>query len=236
MVRRPAAVLIGVYAATLAWLLIVPALPAIGSADAAVLAAGLPALALLGGCVVAAGPVSDGMPWLILFAAGGAILGAALTEAGADAAASLFKALFAAGAGLAAARLIATPAVAVAVPVFLAGVGIASTLGSDAPPLMHGETPVSDLFVCPIPAFGGGTAGYVSLVDLVFLAFFTGCAWRLPLRRDATALALVAALPAALAVSVAAGQAVSALPFLALALLAPNAGRLPGLLRTERDG
>jgi hypothetical protein len=235
VVRRPAAVLTGVYAATLAYLLIASALPAISGTDAAVLAASLPGLALLGACVAAAGPVSDGMLPLLLFAAGGAMLGAALTEAGADAGASLFKALFAAGTGLAAARLLATPAVAVAVPVFVAGIGIAATLGSSAPPLLHGETPESDLLVCVIPAWGGGTAGYLSLIDLLFLAFFAGCAWRLALRREATALALVAALPAALAVSVAAGQAVSALPFLALALVVPNAGLLPGLLRAERD-
>lgn len=236
MVRRPAAVLIAAYAAALAALLVIPALPAPAAADAALLAAGLPVLALLGACTVTVAPVSDSMVPLLLFAAGGALLGAALTEAGADEVASLFKALFAAGAGLAVARLLATPAVAVAVPVFVAVVGIAASAGSDAAPLLQGETPASDLFVCPVPALGGGTAGYLSLVDLLFCAFFAGCAWRLALRRLATAGALVAALPGALATSVIADQAISALPFLAAALLVPNAGPLAAGLRAERDG
>jgi hypothetical protein len=223
-----------VYGATLLLFLVVPALPEIAGTDAATLAAGIPALTLLAGCALVLLPLRDATAALALLALGAGMIGAALTEIGADAGANVAKALLAASVGFVLVRVLATPAVVIAVPLFVSAVDIASVLSGPSAVLMRGESGVSDFLTFTIPAFGGGRAGALGISDIIFLAFFAGCAWRYGLRRRTTAIALMLALPLALVAAVLAGRGIAALPFLSAALLLPNLDLLPGLLRSDR--
>ena len=71
----------------------------------------------------------------------------------------------------------------------------------------------------------------LGVADLVFLAFFAASAWRFGLRRRATAAALLVALPAALAIELAADRrGARAARCWPRRLLLPNLDLLPGLL------
>lgn len=221
-----------VYGATLLWLLVVPALPEIAKADVATLAAGIPTLMLLTGCALVLIPLRNATAALILLALGGGMLGAGLTEIGADAGADITKALFASSVGFLLVRVLSTPAVVIAVPLLISAIDIFSVLSGPSAALMRDESGVSDFLTFTIPAFGGGRAGALGISDIIFCAFFAGCAWRYGLRRRSTTVALLLALPAALILAVATGRGVAALPFLSVALLLPNLDLLPRLLST----
>jgi len=223
-----------VYAATLVWFLVAPALPEVDGADAATLAAGIPALMLLAACTLVLLPLRDATAALALLALGAGMIAAALTEIGADAGANVGKALFAGAVGFLLVRVLATPAVVIAVPLFVSAVDIASVLDGPSAVLMRGESGVSDFLTFTIPALGGGRAGALAISDLIFCAFFAGCAWHYGLRRRTTAIALLLALPLALVVAVLAGRGVATVPFLSAALLLPNLDLLPGLLHHHR--
>jgi hypothetical protein len=87
-----------------------------------------------------------------------------------------------------------------------------------------------------LPAWGGGRAGVLGLADLIFLAFFAASAWRFDLRRRATGIALLLALPATVVIQVELDVAVPALPVLAAALLVPNLDLLPAMLARADKG
>lgn len=228
---RPGPRLALVYAGTLALLLAAPLLPAVGgTGDLNTALSDIPAMLALGGCVLALLPGRDFVPGLALTALAAGLLGGALTVAEAIALADLAKALFAASLGMLLARLLAEPAVVVAVPVFVAALDIASVAGGPTSLIARDSSTVGDFLTLYLPAWGGGRAGVLGVADLVFLAFFASCAWRFGLRRRATAAALLAALPLALAIELATDRLVPALPLLAAALLLPNLDLLPELL------
>ena len=220
-----------VYAGTLALLLAAPLLPAVGgTGDLNTALSNIPAMLALGGCVLALLPGRDFVPGLALTALAAGLLGGALTVAESIALADLAKALFAGSLGMLLARLLAEPAVVVAVPVFVAALDIASVAGGPTSLIARDSSTVGDFLTLYLPAWGGGRAGVLGVADLVFLAFFASCAWRFGLRRRATAAALLAALPLALAIELATDRLVPALPLLAAALLLPNLDLLPELL------
>ena len=237
MVRRPAAVLTAVYGAALALFVLAPVLPALGGArDVNTVLSDVTAMLLLGGCVLALLPARDAPGGLALLVLGGGLLGAAFTVAGVDPVANLGKALFAGSLGLLLARLLAEPVVDVAVPVFAAALDIFSVSGGPTELLARDSSRAGDFLSLSLPAWGGGRAGALGVADLVFVGFFASSAWRFRLRRRATAVALLAALPASLALQLVSGGAFPVLPVLAAALLLPNLDLLPRLLRatTER--
>ena len=232
MVRRPAAVLTALYGSALALFALAPALPAVGgSRDLNTVVSAVPAMLLLGGCVLALLPARDATAGLILLVVGGGLLGAAFTVAGADPMANVTKALFAGSLGLVLARLLAEPVVVVAVPLFAAALDVFSVTSGPTELLARDSSRAGDFLSLYLPAWGGGRAGALGVADLVFVGFFASSAWRFGLRRRATAAALLAALPASLAVQLVAGGAFPVLPMLAAGLLLPNLDRLPHLLR-----
>jgi len=237
VVRRPAAVLTAVYGTALALFVVAPALPGVaGGQDVNAALSDVPAMLLLGGCVLALLPARDGPGGLVLLVLGGGLLGAAFTVVGADPVANLAKALFAGSLGLLLARLLAEPVVVVAVPLFAAALDVFSVTGGPTELLARDSSRAGDFLSLYLPAWGGGRAGALGVADLVFVGFFASSAWRFGLRRRATAIALLAALPASLALQLLAGGAFPVLPMLAAALLVPNLDLLPRLLRatTER--
>ena len=236
MVRRPAALLTAVYGATLALFVLAPALPAVGgSGDVNTVVSCVPVVLLLGGCALALLPARDAPAVLVLLVLGAGLLGAAFTVAGVDPVANVAKALFAGALGMLLAWLLAEPVVVVAVPLFAAALDIFSVSAGPTELLARDSSRAGDFLSLYLPAWGGGRAGALGVVDLVFIAFFASSAWRFGLRRRATAAALLAALPASLALQLVSGGAFPVLPVLAAALLLPNLDLLPRLLRST-DG
>jgi hypothetical protein len=237
VVRRPAALLTAAYGVALAYLLVTPVLPDIGgTGDLNTLVSDIPTALLLGACVLALLPVRDDVGALALLAIGAGLLAAGTTEAGSIPLADTTKALFAAALGMFLAWALAEPAVVVAVPLFVAGIDIASVAGGPSELLSRDESRSGEFLSVYLPAWGGGRAGVLGVADLIFLAFFAASAWRFGLRRRVTGVALLAALPATIAIAVALDTTVPVLPVLAAALLLPNLDLLPGMLARQRAG
>ncbi len=97
----------------------------------------------------------------------------------------------------------------------------------------RGGGPV-DVLTFDLPVWGGGASvARLGLLDATFLALFTAWSVRYALRPRIAVPLMVLALGAAVAVGVALDRAVPALPFVALAFLAPGAGRFGRLLRAQ---
>ncbi len=228
-----ALVAIGVPVAALVYFLLAPSLPALPVGDETTLVAGgvgllmvaASALALLGARETVIGPA------LILL--GSALVVAALNAAGVGAAANVFEAFLAGAAGLLLARVLGTPAVAVAVPVFVAAIDVVSALGEpESARRLTTRGEPSDPLSFDLPAWGDlGGAGRLGVAEVLFLAMFAAWAWRFGLRRGPTVAGLGLALIAALVLEVALDRAVPVLALLAAGYLLPNLDRLGALSR-----
>jgi hypothetical protein len=234
VVRRPASVLIAAYAATFAYLLVTPVLPDLGGAtDANALVSGSVSLLLLAACVLVLLPARAEPFGLVLLALGSGLVAAGATEAGSIPLADLTKALFAGTLGMLLAYWLAEPAIVIAVPLFVAGIDIASVSGGPSELLAREGSETGEFLSVYLPAWGGGRAGVLGLADLIFLAFFASSAWRFGLRRRVTIVALLAAMPATVAIQLALDTTIPVLPVLAAALLVPNLDLLPRLAARE---
>jgi hypothetical protein len=237
VVRRPAPLLIAVYAATFAYLLVTPVLPDVGgTSDTNTLISDIPTTLLLAACVLVWLPARDEAFVLALLALGAGLIAAGATEAGSVPVADVTKALFAATLGMLLAWALAEPAIVVAVPLFVAGIDIASVAGGPSDLLARDSSRAGEFLSLYLPAWGGGRAGVLGLADLIFLAFFAAGAWRFHLRRRVTGAALMLALPATVVIGVGLDVAVPALPVLAAALLLPNLDLLPAMLARADKG
>jgi hypothetical protein len=234
VVRGPAAVLTA-SAGALLYLELAPSLPAPGDDDLTTLVGGCAALVVVALVVLALVEARNAVVLLALFATGGGLVAGALQVAQAGAAADAAKLLFAGALGMLLARLLDTPPVIVAVPVFVAGIALAGTLSSSASPLVHDQSQMADFVTISLPRWGGRGETQLSLSDVIFLAFFAAGAWRYGFRRRATAAGLFLGLGATLAAGVAAGRELPVLPGLAVGLLAPNIDRVLALLQRRVD-
>jgi len=231
VVRGPAA-LLAAYGGALAYLLLAPVLPTIADDRTAASLSGAVGAAVLGLCAIALAAAWNETTGLALIALGAALLAITLTAADATVAATIGKLLFASAAGLLLARAFASHSALVAIPVFVAAIQAATVLGAPATTVIRDRAEAADVLTFPLPAWGDGAAGAkLGLVEILFLACFAGFAWRYGLRRAPTACALVAAVVATVAFSVAADRTLPALPGLALALLLPNLDRVAAVLR-----
>jgi hypothetical protein len=214
-----------------------PALPPVGgTGDLNLVVSDLPLMPALVGCVLVLLPARDEALPLALVALGAGLLGGAFTVAGSIPLANIAKVLFAGALGLLLARLLAEPAAVVAVPVFVAVVDVLSVAGGPTEWISHDESRTGEFLTFYLPAWGGGRAGVMGIADLVFAGYFAASAWRFGLRRRATAVALMAALPVTLGIKLLLGGTIPALPVLAAALLLVNLDLLPGLLRRRDRG
>ena len=225
------------YAATFAYLLVTPVLPDVGgTSDTNTLVSNIPTMLLLGACVLVWLPARDEAFVLGLLALGAGLVAAGATEAGSIPVADVTKALFAATLGMWLAWALDEPAVVVAVPLFVAGIDIASVSGGPSELLARDSSRTGEFLSLYLPAWGGGRAGVLGLADLIFLAFFAASAWRFGLRRRATGIALMLALPATVVIQLELDVTVPALPVLAAALLLPNLDLLPAMLARADTG
>jgi hypothetical protein len=232
--RGPAAVL-AAYAAALAYFALAGSLPDLGDRDATAIVSGAVGMLALAACTFTLLPARDELPALVALAAGGLLLGGALTAAGVDAGANVAKVLFAASAGMLLAAWLSLPQLVVVIPVFVAGIDIASVLTGPTSVLLREHSPALDYLSFSIPAWGGG-AEQLGVADVIFLGFYAAAAWRHGLRRAATVAGLVLGLVVAVVAGVLTDRALPVLPALALGLLLPNLDRLGPLLRASDEG
>ena len=230
MVRGPAAVLTA-YAGAFLYFELAPSLPTLGGGDATTIVCGVTGMAALALGVLTLLPARDALSLLALLLVGGGLLAGALQVADAGPAANVPKLLFAAALGMLLARLLDTPPVVVAVPLFVAGIELAGALGQPGSPLVHHDGHMVNFITFSLPRWGSREAGQVAMSDMLFLGFYAAAAWRYGFRPRATAAGLYLGLAATLVVGVALGRALPVLPGLAVGLLAPNLDRIPPLLR-----
>lgn len=235
MVRGPAALLAASAGAT-AYLLVASALPAL-SGDAETLVCGGIGLTLVALVALALVDAADSTFSLWIFAAGTFLLVAILDAAGAGPGADVPEALLAASIGILFARALATPAIALAVPAFVALIDLWSVTSGPSSALIRDRPAGLEELTFDLPAWGGGSAaGRLGLSDIVFLAMFAAWAWLFGFRRGATAAGLVLGLLASLGLGLALDASIPALPLLALGYALPNLDRVRTLFRQPVRG
>jgi hypothetical protein len=237
VVRRPAAVLglsVAVWLAASGYFLAAPALPALPAGDQSVLVAGAIGLLLVAATTFALLPAREALIGPLLIVLGAGLLVGALNDAGVGAGANVFEALLASGVGLLLARWLATPMIAVAVPLFVAAIDVWSVASGPSSRLLAGGTDSADPLSFDLPAWGGaGSAGHLGLSDAVFLSLFAAWGAHYGFRRGPTIAGMVVGLLGSLVLSVTLDRAIPALPLIAAGYLLPNLDRVGRLLRPE---
>lgn len=235
MVRGPAAVLGGAFAAQV-WLLLAPVLPATGSRDAGLVVAGVIGLAAIVVCCAAVVPLFDHPPLLVLVLAGLGLLLGALTAAEAGPAASAVEAAVFGACGALFAVWLLTPALALALPLFVAAIELLAGGGAGLLAGL-GEGRDGDALSLALPTLGGGLpAAHIGAAEAAFTGVFLAYARRTGLRAWGTGAAIWGALSAALVLEVASGVELPALAVITAAYFAANADRLRGLFERAAEG
>ena len=237
MVRGPAPLLAATVVA-LAYFLLAGELPSAGSGDGAVLLSGLVGVGLVAAIVLSITWAGEELFPLVLLLTGSFMLVAGMDAAGAGASVSAFEAVAAGTFGVLLGRALAAPAVAFAIPLFVAVVDAWSAAHGPTSRLSESGARGAAELSFDLPAWGDapGAASRLGLVDAVFLAMFSVWAARFGLRPRATALAMVAGLLAAVVLSVLLDRAVPALPLVAVGYWTANLDRFGALLERERAG
>jgi hypothetical protein len=237
-VVRGAAALLGLALGALAYFLVAPALPAFHSLDLAVGVPAIVGLALAVALAAAPAPAVHAPFTLVPAVLGAALLVAALNAARGGAAASPFEALLLGCAGLAFAALLDVPALAVALPLFVAALDVSGVVGTGPGTLLSPDAArPGDPLTVELPGWGGGLpAARLTAPELVFLAAYAGYAHLYGLRPRASVVAMFAALAATVVLGLALDRRVPALALMSGAFLAVNADRLAGLFVAPREG
>jgi hypothetical protein len=244
VVRRPAAVLtprhrrpgpgslaLGIWLLALAYFLAAPALPALPAGDPTVLVAGATGLLIVTATTLSLLAARDTIVGPLLIAVGSGLLVGALNAAGVGAGANVFEAMLAAAIGLLLARWLRAPAIAIAVPLFVAAIDLWSVASGPGSRLLSGGPATGDPLSFDLPAWGAaGSAGQLGLSDAVFVALFAAWAWHWGFRRAATIAGLALGLLASLVLGVVLDRAIPALPLIVAGYLLPNLDRVRRLL------
>jgi hypothetical protein len=237
-VVRGAAALLGLALGALAYFVVAPALPAFHSLDVAVAVAATAGLALAVALAAAPAPAVHAPFALAPAVLGAALLVAGLNAARAGAAASPFEALLLGCAGVAFAALLDAPALALALPLFIAALDLSGVVGTGSSTLLSPDAArPGDPLTVELPGWGGGLpAARLTAPELVFLAAFAGYAHLFGLRPRASVIAMFAALLATIGLGLALDRRVPALALMSGAFLAVNADRLGRLFSAPREG
>jgi hypothetical protein len=228
----PGTLALGTPLAALAYFLAAPALPALPDGEATVVVAGGVGMLMIAASTLALLPAHETLIGPSLIVLGTGLLVAALNAAGVGAAANVPEALLAGAIGLLFARWLATPVIAIAVPIFVAAIDVWSVASGPTSRLLESGTDSSDPLTFDMPAWGHmGSAGNLGLSDALFLSMFAAWAWHYGFRRTATVVGLTLGLLGSLALGVLLDRGIPALPLLAAGYLLPNLDRIPALLR-----
>jgi hypothetical protein len=236
VVRGPAAVL-GLLALAQTYVLVAPDLPVITPVDLSLFVAGTCGTAVIYICVAAVVPLSDLRPLLLLVGSGAIVLVAGLDAADVGAAATPIEAIAYGSIGALFAVGLLAPATALALPVLVAAIDLASTLGGGPSSLLagSGQTQPGDPLSLELPDWGTGLpAGRIGLSDPVFAAVFLVYARRFGLRVWPTAIAMWIASVAAVGLKLWLDATIPVLPLTAAAYFLVNADRLPALVAAAR--
>jgi hypothetical protein len=237
--RRPGAGTLAIAAPllALAYFLAAPALPALPAGDATTIVAGGAGLLMVAFSTLAIVPAAESLFGPLLIALGSGLLVGALNADGAHgvgAGANVAEALLAGAVGLLFARWLATPVIAIAVPIFVAAIDVWSVASGPTSQLLASNAGIVDPLSFDLPAWGGlGSAGHLGLSDALFLSMFAGWAWHYGFRRAGTIAGLALGLIAALVLGLQLHRGVPALPLLAAGYLLPNLDRIMTLLRHD---
>ncbi len=222
----------------LAYFLAAPALPELPAGDTAILVAGSIGLLMLAASTLALLPAEATLFGPLLVAFGAGLLAAALNsdgEAGVGAGANVAEALVAGSIGLLFARWLATPVIAIAVPLFVAAIDVWSVASGPSSQLLADGTEIIDPLSFDFPAWGTGeSVGHLGFSDALFLSMFAAWAWHYGFRRKATIAGLTLGLIASLVLGVVFDEAIPALPLVAAGYLLPNLDRIGAMLHHEQ--
>jgi hypothetical protein len=236
VVRGPAA-LLGASALALTYFLVAGDLPDLGTGKTALIVSGAVGVVMVCAVVLTLVWLGDAVAPLVLVLLGCALLVAGLDAAGVGPGASTFEALLAGSLGGLLGRMLAAPAVAVGIPLFVAAVDAWSVASGPSSRLVHGEPRGAAELTFDLPSWGGslgGSAARLGITDAIFLAMFTTWTLRFGLRPRATVVGMIAGLLATVVLSVATERAIPALPLLAVGYWVPNVDRLGALLRRRQ--
>lgn len=232
--RRPGAgtLALATPLAALAYFLAAPALPALPNGDATMLVAGGAGMLVVAATALALLPAQGTLIGPLLIVLGAGLLAAALNAAGIGAPANVPESLLAGAIGLLFARWLATPVIAIAVPIFVAAIDIWSVANGPTSQLVESGIDSTDPLTLDMPAWGhAGSAGHLGLSDVLFLSMFAAWAWHYGFRRRATIIGLALGLLGSLALGELLDRTIPALPLLAAGYLLPNLDRIAALLR-----
>jgi hypothetical protein len=236
VVRGPAAVLI-VTAAAWVYFLCPELLPAIHDDETSRIVAASVATVLI--VIVAAGvaTLSDAPLVVPLVLLGSALVAGAMNAADVGAAATVPETVVYACIGVLFGLWLDAPALALAIPVFVAGIELISVLGGATHSVAHGALRGGDPLTQELPDWNNGlSAGRLGLADLVFVGIYATYARRLKLRFVASAIGMAVALALGVALSISENTGLPELAFLGAGFLVPNIDRVLALFRPVSEG
>ena len=236
MVRGPAA-LLAVVGATLAYVLVAPELPQLHPPELSALVACTVGLTLVVAIVAGLAAMADAPLTLYPAVIGAGLLVAALDANDVGAAATPFEAILLCSLGIAFAVVFDAPALAVALPLFLAVIDIVQAQGSGSAGLFTLSTSkLGDALTLELPDWGTGlAAARLSAPDVVFLGAFAAYARRLGLRERAAEVGMLLGLLAAVASEVLLDSELPTIALMAVGYLAPNVDRVGALFARPAD-
>ena len=236
MVRGPAA-LLAVVGAALAYVLVAPELPQLHPPELSALVACTVGLTFVVAIVAGLAAMADSPLALFPAVAGAALLVAALDVNDVAAAATPLEAVLLGCLGVAFAVVFDTPALAVALPLFLAAVDIAQAQsGGSAGLFTLSTSKPGDVLTLELPDWGTGlAAARLSAPDIVFLGAFAAYARRQGLRERAAEAGMLLGLLAAVASEVLLDSELPTIALMAVGYLAPNVDRVGALLSRRTD-
>jgi hypothetical protein len=236
VVRGPAA-LLAVVGAALAYFLVAPELPQLHPPELSALVACTVGLSFVVAIVAGLAATADAPLALMPAVVGAALLVAALDANDVGAAATPFEAVLLGCLGIAFAVVFDTPALAVALPLFLAAVDIAQAQsGGSAGLFALSTSKPGDVLTLELPDWGTGlAAARLSAPDIVFLGAFAAYARRQGLRERAAEVGMLVGLLAAVASEVLLDSELPTVALMAVGYFAPNVDRVGALLSRRTD-
>jgi hypothetical protein len=236
VVRGPAA-LLAVVGAALAYFLVAPELPQLHPPELSALVACTVGLTFVVAIVAGLAAMADAPVTLFPAVVGAGLLVAALEASDAGAAATPFEAILLCSLGIAFAVVFDAPALAVALPLFLAVIDIVQAQsGGSAGLFTLSTSKPGDVLTLELPDWGTGlAAARLSAPDVVFLGAFAAYARRLDLRERAAEVGMLLGLLAAVASEVLLDTELPTIALMAVGYLAPNVDRIKALFARPAD-
>jgi hypothetical protein len=233
---RAAAPLILVVAAWV-YFLIPKLLPAISDEETSRIVSGCVAVMIVVLVAASVAMLSDHPLIVPIVLLGSILLAAVMNAAGAGAAATLPETVAYACVGILLGLWLNTPALVLAIPVFVAGIEIIGTLSGTSHGVPSGALRGGDMATLDLPDWSNGLdAARLGLADMVFVGLYATYARRFRLRFWASAFGMAVALAIGLALSINANSALPELGFIGAGFLLPNVDRVLALFRPAAEG